>query len=142
MMKKIPLQFKEKYLMYCANHMMNVVHDGMFLLLADLRKVLKEGSYLPDDLVTIEVDPNTLLTLHAQLGERNENLTSSIHQRLKESLLPQLIALVSVDPSDPDTDLELLQSAALVVQTLQEKEANIDIWVESQIDLGRTRLLA
>jgi hypothetical protein len=141
---KIPLQFKEKHLCYCLNHMMSVVSDSFFHIQADLREILSSNEYEPDDLITINIDPDTLFALHTQLGERPENLTSGIHQRLKEALIPQLLNYIqSIDPTDPDIppmDLAIYQSVGYILQKLQARESAIDAWVESQISAGRQRV--
>jgi hypothetical protein len=126
----LTLQFKQKHMGYCANFMGNISMDKYFYLASAIRQVLLAGTYGPDDLITIGISSDDLISLYAQLGEKPEKLANTINSDMKDLLLPQLISIIE------GNDTDQASTANNVLNILGAMDANNQAMVQSMIDSG------
>jgi hypothetical protein len=136
-MVKIPIKLKEKQICYIAKYA--ITKGEYFLLMRDTSNALKAGTFTPDDNVTITVDPDELLKIHAGLGERQEYLCSGVHRGIKEALLPQIAILANPEET---ADEDVVASAQYVAAQLTARNADIDNWETNETAQGRAILLS
>ena len=103
-----------------------------FSTLSEARSLM-QGTYNGEDDATIDISSDNIIGIYNALGNRQEFLTSAIHGEIKSSLLAQLTAYAS------GTD-DLAAQANSILSVLSARSAEVDVWVQAQMDSGYQKL--
>jgi hypothetical protein len=135
MRKKIPLTFKEKHLCILSNHMLGIIAAEFYYLIEQIRAIRKSGTFLPDDLITVDEHPEIVLELLEQLDTKHNFLRSNERLEMKAALQSQIQTLLT------HTDPEIVSSAQFLGQKVSEREAILQDWIQGETEDGRASLL-
>ena len=125
------IKFKEKHLCFIVNHLSNIVLIESFKLVYEIKSKVNNNNYQPNDLVEIEVTPESVISIYNDLGYKPEYIVSQINREMKQSLIEQFTekitayyTLIATKPEINDGDYTNVTAEDMIVLT-EANEVNV-----------------
>jgi hypothetical protein len=142
MIKQISL--KVGHIHYIAKHIKNMSASVIFDTLYEFKNKLKAQSYSDDDIISVDIDLNTVFSVYTIIAGINHVQAKHINGEMSDILMPQLLSIKmaaeAVLQSDSENE-QALQEVDIINRFIAFEQAAIDAVASDKAE-GKAWLLS